>query len=97
MELLIVPWPPTRQSRVRAAEQSFQIAPGVYHAQNQHLVVLYTINYDVLPNRKAPQANAKIVVAGAAKRGVAGEKKKPVSDGINQMVCDFDAATSLAT
>jgi hypothetical protein len=84
---------PTRQLRVRSAEQSFQIAPAVYHAQNQHLVILYTINYDVLPNRKAPQANAKIVVARAAKIGVAGEKGKPVSDGINQVVCDVDAAT----
>src|ERR1035438_2925046 len=83
------------QLKVRVAEQSFQIAPAVYHAQNQHLVILYTINYDVLPNRKAPQANAKIVVARAAKIGVAGEKGKPVSDGINQVVYDVDAATFL--
>src|SRR5208282_636374 len=49
----------------------------------------------VLANRKASRANAKIVVTDAAKVGVAGKKKKSVSDGINQLVRVFDTATFL--
>jgi hypothetical protein len=47
------------------AEERLNIAPAMHHAKNQCVLVLQTVNDDVLPNRKAPQAGAKVNIAGS--------------------------------
>lgn len=61
------------------------------HAKNQHVLILDTINYNVLAHGKTPCANAEVVVAGAAQVRMAGQEKKAVGDGIDQAVCDLNA------
>ena len=53
------------------------------NAKNQNVIVLHTINNNVLTHRKTTRANAKVDFASTAQIGMAGKKKKPVSDGIN--------------
>jgi hypothetical protein len=60
----------------------------VCHAKNQNVLILDTINYDVLINGKAARADTKIVVARTPQVGMAGKQEKPIGDGINQMVSD---------
>jgi len=47
-------------------EQRLNLATAVCHAKNQNVLILDTINYDVLSNGKTPRSNAKVVIAGAA-------------------------------
>src|SRR5208337_3727322 len=70
----------------------FHVSSSMHNAKNQHVVILDTVNDDVFAHGKTTRANAKLVFAGPAQIWVAGKKKKSVSDGINQLVGDFDAA-----
>ena len=47
-------------------EQRLNLAAAVCHAKNQNVLILDTINYDVLANWKTSRANAKVIVTGAA-------------------------------
>jgi len=60
------------------------MSPTVYHAKNRNVVILDTINYDVLINGKTARADTKIVVARTPQVGMAGKQEKPIGDGINQ-------------
>ena len=52
----------------------------VNHSKNEHVLVLSKVDDDILTNRKAPQANAKIIVAGASQVWMAPQQEKPLGD-----------------
>jgi hypothetical protein len=76
-------------------KQRFNITAAVCHAKNQHVRILDTIHDDLLANGKTPRANAELIVTGAAQVGLAGKKKKPAGDGIDQPVGNINAAAFL--
>src|ERR1035437_3441286 len=76
-------------------EQRSKVAAAAYHMENKNLLPFQAIDDDVLPDNKAPQARAQIFVAAASHLGKAGQKKKPVGDGINHAVGNLDAAALL--
>lgn len=65
------------------SERPLNIAVAVQHMKNQHVRV-FTIDDDVLPDGKTPQAGAQIVPE-AAHVGVVGKKEETVGDGIIEL------------
>jgi hypothetical protein len=47
----------------------------VYHAKNRNVLILATMNYDVLINGKTARAGTKIVVARTSQVAMAGKQK----------------------
>jgi hypothetical protein len=73
-------------------EQRFDITPAMCHAKNQHVLILETMDDDVLASGKTPRTKTKVVVPGSAQVGMAGKKQKTVGNGMNQAIGYFDAA-----
>jgi len=68
----------------------------VYHAKNRNVLILDAINYDVLINGKTARAHTKIVVARTPPGRDGRQAGKPIGDGINQMVIDYQFSRQFA-
>jgi hypothetical protein len=86
--------PSSSMWKASLAEQLFHIPAAVHHAKNEHVLILILdkVNDDMLTDRKTTQANAKIIVAGTSKVGMATQQEEPLRDGINDLVSDLDAS-----
>jgi len=73
-------------------KQRLNVPAAAQDAKNQHIFVLKPVNNDVFAHRKAPQARAEISIPAAADIGIIGKKEESFCNGINQAVCNIDAA-----
>ena len=58
------------------AKKILNIAVTVDHAKNGYVLIFDTIDYDVFPDRKTPQANPKVAVAGSPQVRMADVQQK---------------------
>ena len=65
------------------------------HSENEYILALDAIDDDVLAYGEAATPYTEILIAGAPGRREAGQKKKPVRDGVNQPGGNFYVATFL--
>ena len=68
----------------------------MYHPQNEHIFTFNAINNHVLAHGKAPRSNSEIPIACTSHKGVFGQQKEPVRDGVNQPGSDLRAAAFLS-
>src|SRR5208337_3847036 len=77
------------------SKQCFNITAATNDVDDQHVLSFNAVDDDVLAHGKTAQAGAQVFIAAAAHVGMGGKKKKPVSDGINHAVGNFDAVAFL--
>jgi hypothetical protein len=61
------------------------------HAKGEHVAAIDQVDDDVLSDRKATQAYAKIVVARTSQIWVTSQQEKPLGEGVYEPVGDLDA------
>jgi hypothetical protein len=64
-------------------EKGLQVAAAMDDAKDKHVLVLNTVDDDILTHRHAAASGAEIVIAGTSDIGEAGKHEKTASDGVN--------------
>jgi hypothetical protein len=68
---------------VSVLEKCLEIAAAMYDAKDQHVLVLNTVNDDILPHSHVAAPGAEIVIAGTSDIGEARQHEKAVGEGVD--------------
>lgn len=60
-------------------EQCLHIAAGTDDVKDQYVLMINTVNNEILARQKTPQAGTQIVIATAPDMRIAGKKEKTLS------------------
>ncbi len=86
----------SRRASLLVTKQRFKIPAASHNVKNQNVLTPDPVDDDIFADRKASQAGAQILISAASHVRVAAKNEKTLSNGIDQAVCNLDAATFLS-